>query len=247
MSEPLLDVRGLVAGRAGVPAVRGMDLQVRPGEVVALLGPNGAGKTTTLLTVAGLLDPLAGRVEVLGREVTRGGMLVASRLARRGLALVPDDRSLFTSLTVGENLRVALGRGRGGFGDVLQFFPALAPMLGRKASLLSGGEQQMLAIARALVRRPRLLLIDELSLGLAPIVVDGLMPVLRQVATATGCGVLLVEQHVDLALDVADRACVLSHGEPVLSGDAATLRRDRARLEEAYLGLGAPSSPRPLP
>jgi branched-chain amino acid transport system ATP-binding protein len=230
----LLSVRGLRAGYDGVPVVRGLDLDVAAGEVVALLGPNGAGKTTSLLTISGVLPAIAGEVALFGRPAIGRRPHV---LARHGLGHVPEDRALFFQLTVRENLR--LGRiGRRGARDldrVLTLFPALEPLLDRRAGLLSGGEQQMLALGRALLGEPRLLMVDEMSLGLAPIIVDRLLPVLHTIATESGCGVLLVEQHVHKALRVADRAVVLNHGEVVLAGTAAELAAEGELVATSYL------------
>jgi branched-chain amino acid transport system ATP-binding protein len=180
--------------------------------VVALLGPNGAGKTTTLETIAGLNHPISGTVELSGEKV---GGTPAYQLAGRGLALVPEGRALFPGLTVREHLRLAGGQRRRASireDELLEMLPELRKCLGRKAGLLSGGEQQMLAVGRALVTRPRLLLVDEMSLGLAPVIVERLIPILRRAADELGSSVLFVEQHVALALEVADRAYVLTHG-----------------------------------
>src|SRR5579875_1495196 len=232
MSE-LLKVDGLHAGYLGIPAVRDLSVTVGEGEVVALLGPNGAGKTTTLSTIAGLLDPISGTIRFDARDVTGRP---AYRIARLGLSLVPEDRALFYGLTVRENLR--LGRGQQGLsqGELLEMLPELEKCLGRKAGVLSGGEQQMLAVGRALVGRPRLLLVDEMSLGLAPVIVERLLPILRRIATELGTGVLFVEQHIAMALEIADRAYVLNHGDLVLSGTAAELRGRRDLVEASYLG-----------
>jgi branched-chain amino acid transport system ATP-binding protein len=231
-----LVVAGLSAGYRGVPVVRELGLEVRPGEVVALLGPNGAGKTTTLETVAGLNHPISGAVELSGEDVSG---TPAHVLARKGLALVPEGRALFPGLTVREHLRLAVGR-RGDRGsredELLEMLPELRKCLGRKAGLLSGGEQQMLAFGRALVTRPRLLLVDEMSLGLAPVIVERLIPILRRAADELGTSVLFVEQHVALALEVADRAYVLTHGRIRLEGAAAELRERRELLAASYLG-----------
>ncbi|XUL93696.1 ABC transporter ATP-binding protein [Streptomyces galilaeus] len=229
----LLTCEGVDAGYTkGRPVVRGFGLRLLPGEVVALLGPNGAGKTTLLTTLAGLLPRLGGTVALDGREI-RGGR--AREAARRGLVLVPDDRSLFTQLTVRDNLTLARRQGST-VDQVLDFFPALGKRLKVAAGQLSGGEQQMLALGRAMIQDPRVLLVDELSMGLAPVIVEELLPVVRRIAEDTGAAVVLVEQHVRLALDVADRAVVLVHGETVLSDSADRLTADPGLLERAYLG-----------
>jgi branched-chain amino acid transport system ATP-binding protein len=238
----LLDVRGLHAGYGEVEVVHGLDLQVRAGEVVALLGPNGAGKTTTLRTISALLPVLAGEVDVLAVPLrprargTRGAG--ATKVARLGVAHVPEDRGLFFGLTGREHLRLATRRGdHTAVDEVLAAMPHLAAVVDRKAGLMSGGEQQMLAIGRALVARPRLVMIDELSLGLAPIVVQQLLPLVREVARERDVGVLLVEQYVTAALAVADRAHVLFNGRVVLAGEAAALRGDQDRIARSYLGI----------
>ncbi len=231
--EVELRIERLSAGYFGAPVVRDLSLQVGRGEVVALFGANGAGKTTTLATTAGLLAPIAGTVYLSGVDVARRP---AHWRARSGLSLVPEGRGLFFGLTAREHFRLARRRGGIDEGEVLEFLPELKKCLDRKAGLLSGGEQQMLAIGRALVSRPKLLLVDEMSLGLAPVVVERLLPVLRRVADELRTAVLVVEQHVALALELADRAYVLSHGRLVLEGRASELRHRRDLIKSCYLG-----------
>lgn len=243
-SERVLDLRGLVAGYGGISVVHGVDLHVDAGEVVALLGANGAGKTTTLLTASGILPALGGEVEVLGqpqrqRRRARPGGVAA--LARRGVAHVPEDRGLFFDLTTSENLRLGRPRGRKAsdalpMEQVLEWFPALRGVMDRRVGLLSGGEQQMVALARAVLGRPRLLMVDEMSLGLAPIIVDRLLPVLRSIAIELGAGVLLVEQHVALVLAVSDRAYLMDRGTILAAGPAADLANNTDLIESGYLG-----------
>ena len=233
MTDELLAVEHLYAGYAGVPVVRDLNLTVGTGEVVALLGPNGAGKTTTLLTISALLPIIEGQVRVFGSSIKKRS---ASDLARAGVGHVTEDRSLFYELTVKENLRLGCHGRRADLEMVLGFFPQLRALLGRRAGLLSGGEQQMLALARAVGARPRLLLLDEMSLGLAPVIVERLMPILRRLADEQGLTILMVEQHVQIALEVADRAYVVAHGDLVLEDRAATLLADKAMLEASYMG-----------
>jgi branched-chain amino acid transport system ATP-binding protein len=236
-AQAVLELDGVGAGYNGVSVVRDIHLHVEAGEVVALLGPNGAGKTTVLRTISGTIPAIHGTVSVLGGppDCRR-----PYRLARRGVAHVPEDRSLFPDLTVRENLRLAPDLKRrdrsGAYDHAVDLFPALAPLLNRRSGLLSGGEQQMLAMARAIIARPRVLLVDEMSLGLAPMIVEELVPVVRRVADETGAAVVVVEQHVHLALKLADRAFVLANGRVVLDGPAAELRKNPERIQASYLG-----------
>jgi len=229
----LLALETLTAGYDEAAVIRDIELTVSPGEVVALLGANGAGKTTTLRVVSGLVKPMSGRVVLDGEDLAK---VSPSARARLGIAHVPEGRGLFFGLTVAEHLRVAPRGEKLDEAIAYEYFPKLAELKNRRAGLLSGGEQQMLALARSLARRPRLLLLDELSLGLAPVVVERLLPVVHAFATERGCAVLLVEQHVHLALEVADRGYVLSHGRIVLQNDAAHLRANRQLLVASYLG-----------
>jgi branched-chain amino acid transport system ATP-binding protein len=236
MGDTVLGLEGLSVAYDRAPVVRDLTLTVGRGEVVALLGANGAGKTTTLRAISGLLKPAGGTVRLDGRDLA--GVSPTAR-ARLGLAHVPYDRGIFFGLTVAEHFRLD-GTGRlGGPAEMdaaFDRFPALRGLRDRKAGLLSGGEQQMLALGRALSRRPKLLMLDEMSLGLAPVIVDRLLPAVREAAASYGTGVLLVEQHVHLALKIADRGYVLSHGELTASGPARQLSQDSALLAASYLG-----------
>ena len=231
--SPRLVCSGLAGGWGSLTAFRDVDLSVDAGAVHAILGPNGAGKTTLLLTIAGLLAAHDGVIAIDGDDLKTGR---ATAAGRAGVVLVPDNRELFTTLTVEENLRVASGRHGPEPRSMLELFPALEPRWKLTAGALSGGEQQMLAMARALIQRPKVLLVDELSMGLAPIIVERLFGAIRQVASDDGCAVVFVEQYVGLALKVADSVSVLNHGVVVMSGDAREIAEQPDLLEQAYLG-----------
>jgi branched-chain amino acid transport system ATP-binding protein len=234
----VVECKGLSSGYGGIPTLRALDLHVEEGEVVALFGANGSGKTTTLLTISGVLPCLKGSVEFLGKRVSARRPHV---VARQGMAHVPDDRALFSSLTVRENLSLGVRKEAQvaeALLKVFKTFPSLRDLQERRAGLLSGGEQQMLAVGRALAGSPRLLMIDEMSLGLAPKVVSYLLPAVRSVAQDQGTGVLLVEQQIDVALSVCDRAYVLNRGRVILHGTREEVARDRDSLVDAYLGQG---------
>jgi branched-chain amino acid transport system ATP-binding protein len=233
----LLEVQALDCRYGLLQAVRGVSLKVAQGETVALIGANGAGKTTLLRAIAGAHRPHAGRVLLDGFDITR---MPAHRRVSMGLALVPEGRRLFPSLTVEENLRVAAAnrRGRWNVDAVLEAFPLLQPRRNIQAANLSGGEQQAVAIGRALMSNPLLLLLDEVSLGLAPVVVDAVYRSLANVISE-GSTVLLVEQDLTRALRVASRVICMLEGRVVLEGDAASLDRDR--VVGAYFGLRRPA------
>ena len=231
--SPVLEIRDVRAGYDGVAVVRDLSIDVAAGEVVALLGPSGAGKTTTLLTVSQLLEPLGGEINFNGSSIVGKR---PSAVARQGLAHVPEERGIFVGLTTRENLTVGVRGRRPDLDGIVDLFPALSRLMNRQAGLLSGGEQQMLAIGRALVQDPVLLMVDELSLGLAPVIVDRLLPVLHRVAREREIAVLIVEQQVQAALRHADRAYVLNHGDLVASGTAAELAADDRLLASSYLG-----------
>jgi branched-chain amino acid transport system ATP-binding protein len=225
--EPAIEARLMSAGYGAQPVVHELQLEVRPGEVVALLGPNGAGKTTTLLALAGELPLLAGSVAIDGR-VTSAPLY---KRAQNGVVFVTEEKSVFMSLTARDNLKVA----DVDLADALALFPELERRLDVRGGLLSGGEQQMLALARGLCRRPRVLLADELSLGLAPMVVTRLLEAVRDAANTFGAAVLLVEQHVRQALRYADRAYVMRRGRIDLSGSTTELLGRLPEIENSYL------------
>ena len=235
----VLAARGLCAGYGSVTVVRDLNLEVAPGEVLAILGPNGSGKTTTLRTLAGSLPPLDGHVEIDGSP----SRTPLHRRARAGLGFVTEERSVFSTLTTRQNLLV--GRGCDPTRTV-KMFPELEPLLGRRAGLLSGGEQQMVTLGRALARPLKVLLADELSLGLAHKVVDRLLLAVRAAADE-GLAVVLVEQHVSRVLAIADRAIVLRHGRVEIEGTAESVRDRLGDIEELYLARDPASSGGPRP
>jgi branched-chain amino acid transport system ATP-binding protein len=235
--EPLLKVRGLNAGFDAGPVLFGIDLEIAAGELIALVGANGAGKSTLLGVLSGLVRATSGTVTLGGDDVTNAR---PELLVRKGVAHVPQGRRLFATMSVEKNLMLGayLRRDREVAADlarVLDHFPALKNKLSREAGTLSGGEQQMVAIGRGMMARPKLLMVDELSLGLAPKVVDTLIDVIRDI-NREGMALLLVEQDVLVALDAANRAYVLENGRVALSGAAAQVKDDPG-VRKAYLGL----------
>lgn len=231
MSDPIIEARQLTLGYGAADVVADLNVEVRQGEVVALLGANGAGKSTTLMGLAGVLRARGGEVRIKG-DKDRSPL---HRRARAGLGFVPETRSVFMNMSVHDNIRVAGVKSA----RVFALFPELEARTRVKAGALSGGEQQMLVLARALCRAPTALLLDELSLGLAPMVVDRLFEAVRDAANA-GVGVLLVEQQTHRALSIADRAYVMRRGSIVMSGEASELKCRAGDIEAAYLGGIAP-------
>jgi branched-chain amino acid transport system ATP-binding protein len=233
----MLRVEGLETSYGPVRALDGVSFEVQQGSITAVLGANGAGKTSLLRTLSGLVRCKTGRIMLEDRDIARDPV---ESIVRRGMAHVPEGRGVVAELSVEENLRLGgLWRGRGGrdgLGDVFDLFPRLAERRGNEASTLSGGERQMLVIGRALMAKPRLLLLDEPSLGLAPRVAAQIMALLRKLRDDTGLTVLLVEQNARSALSVADRGIVLSLGRIVAADEPAALAADDA-LRHAYLGF----------
>jgi branched-chain amino acid transport system ATP-binding protein len=233
----LAETRGLVIRYGGIAAVQGVDLSIGVGETVAIVGPNGAGKTSLLSAIAGIVRPSAGMIRVGGKPLAE---LALSDVVRQGIALVPEGRNIFGSLTVMENLRLGATVRRDAsiasdidriFGD----FPILGERRDQPAGQLSGGEQQMLAIARAMLSKPRLLMLDEPSLGLAPAIIDKVYELLRQIRSQ-GVSLLIVEQNASRAFALADRACVMSRGTFQLTGTTAEIERHEA-FDAAYFGV----------
>jgi branched-chain amino acid transport system ATP-binding protein len=241
----MLEVRGLDSGYGRAPVLHGIDLVVQPGEVVLVLGGNGAGKTTLMRTIAGFIKPTHGSVTLNGRDIT--GQSPEANV-RQGLRLILDGHRVFPELSVADNIRLgATVRGdRGDFealaGQVLEFFPILRTKLRSAARDLSGGQQQMLALAQAFVAKPAVLLCDEPSLGLAQALIPPILEFLKNWARQ-GVAVLIVEQQIDVALSIADRAVVIERGRITLAGTAEELKRDR-RVQDIYLGMAGPDPER---
>jgi branched-chain amino acid transport system ATP-binding protein len=236
-TDALLDVRQLTVRYGSITALHGVDLQVRAGEVVAIIGPNGAGKTSLLSAIAGIVRPAGGAIEIGGRPADE---IALSDVVRHGVALVPEGRNIFGSLTVMENLRLGatVRRDEGVNAEiegVFETFPILGERRAQPAGQLSGGEQQMLAIARAMLSRPSLLMLDEPSLGLAPVIVDRVYDLLRTIR-AGGVAILLVEQNAERAFAIADRASIMSHGAFTLTGTPSEIRAS-GRFDAAYFGI----------
>ncbi len=233
----MLEAHGLEVSYGQIKAVKGIDLSVNPGELVCLIGANGAGKTTTLKSLAGMIPPSAGDIRFEGESISGRA---SHDLVRRGIALVPEGRGIFGRLTVEENLRLGAYARRDGAGirqdmdRAYEIFPRLAERRKQYAGTLSGGEQQMLAIGRALLSRPRLLLLDEPSMGLAPILVQKIFEIIRKIS-AEGVTLLLVEQNAKLALEISHRGYVLESGRVTLADEAKALLAN-PRVRQAYLG-----------
>jgi branched-chain amino acid transport system ATP-binding protein len=237
MSQTLLKVSGLKVAYGGIQAVKGVDFEVREGELVSLIGSNGAGKTTTMKAITGTLSLAGGDIEYLGKSIRGKG---AWDLVRQGLAMVPEGRGVFTRMTITENLQMGahIRKDKDGVAadleKVFTIFPRLKERALQLAGTLSGGEQQMLAMGRALMSRPKVLLLDEPSMGLSPIMVDKIFEVVREVY-AQGVTVLLVEQNAARALEIADRGYVMESGLITMSGDAKKMLSD-PKVRAAYLG-----------
>jgi branched-chain amino acid transport system ATP-binding protein len=234
----MLEVRGLQVSYGAAPALRGVSLDVRAGEMLCVVGPNGAGKTTLINAIAGILRTRGGTIAFEGRDITQ---LSPHRFCAAGIAIVPEGRRLFTGMSVLENLELgsylpeAKAHRQASLDAALELFPALVEKLASPAGELSGGQQQMVAIARALMARPRLLLLDEPSLGLSPLIVHDVFAAIRKI-NGEGVSVLLVEQNVVMAMEVSDRACVLEEGRIVAEGEPQALVA-RPEIQRAYLGL----------
>jgi len=238
VAEPILSVVHLYAGYDGIPVIHGISLEVMPGELVAIVGANGAGKTTTMRTISGLARPLKGEIFFEGKDISR---LAAHQTLKLGISYVPEGRRLFAKLSVEQNLALGAYTERSQveiqrrLEELLEIFPVLAARAKQTAETLSGGEQQMLAIARGLMSRPKLLMLDEMSLGLMPSMVDKMMETITDINRA-GTTVVLVEQMVQEALEIAHRGYVIQNGTIVQSGSASELL-DSEEVRKAYMGM----------
>ncbi len=247
-TDAMLSLQGMTVARGGRDVVRDVTIDIPQGEITALLGPNGAGKSTLVLAVGGVIRPRKGAVMLDGRDwVGRR----PERIRNAGVAIVPEGRRLLPQLTVEDNIRVAMyalprAQAAAGRARALELFPELERLLGSPARALSGGEQQMVVLAQALVSQPRYVLIDELSLGLAPVIVNRLIPTIREVAQS-GIGVLLIEQFATVALGLATRAYVMEGGRLQFSGSASELKEDPSLLHSAYLLRGHTNGAPPTP
>jgi branched-chain amino acid transport system ATP-binding protein len=234
----MLELHDVTVAYGQARALWDVTMNVRQGELLCVVGPNGAGKTTLVNTLAGILRPMSGRIAMDGRDITK---LAPHKFCEAGIALVPEGRRLFTGMTVAENLDVgsllpeAKAKRRETFAQVLSLFPALAAKLDSLAGELSGGQQQMVAIGRALMARPRLLLLDEPSLGLSPLIVRDMFDAIRKIS-ASGITIVLVEQNVATAMKISHRACVLELGRIVAEGEPDELMK-RPEIRQAYLGV----------
>ena len=235
MSEAILSIDNLFVRYGGIEAVKGISFNVNVGEIVTLIGANGAGKSSTLRSIAGLVKPADGTIRFQGEEIGRAD---PTAIVKRGVTLVPEGRRIFPDLTVYENLRVGAYLRRDDLEEDLRWvydlFPRLKERSWQPGGTLSGGEQQMLAVARALMSRPKLMMMDEPSLGLAPIIVKGIFDIIREI-NKQGVTILLIEQNANMALQCADSAYVMETGRITMSGTGAQLLADE-RVKEAYLG-----------
>ena len=237
MSDVILKISDLKVSYGGIQAVKGVNLEIRKGELVTLIGANGAGKTTTMKAITGLLNPANGSVSYMGQDITR---MPAEKRVANGLIMVPEGRGVFTRMTIVENLQMGAYLRNDTEGikrdidEMFAIFPRLKERAGQLAGTMSGGEQQMLAMARALMQQPKLLLLDEPSMGLSPIMVEKIFEVVRNIS-AKGVTMLLVEQNAKLALEAANRGYVMDSGEITLSGEAKSMLND-PKVRAAYLG-----------
>ncbi len=238
MADPILTVSDLYAGYDGLPVIYGLSFEIMPGELVAMVGANGAGKTTTMRAISGLIHPLQGQITFMGQDISS---LAAHQILKLGISYVPEGRRIFSKLSVRKNLYLGAyiessqAEVKRRMEELFEIFPVLASRANQVAETLSGGEQQMLAIARSLISNPRLIMLDEMSLGLMPTMVDKMMETIQSI-NRSGTTVLLVEQMVQEALEIANRGYVIQNGKIVQSGLAGQLL-DSEEVRKAYLGM----------